>query len=55
MPRDVVVYHEVTRGETVTSIAGKYGTTVGKVLEANRLWARDRIYPGQKIKVPVKR
>ncbi|MFH1314001.1 MAG: LysM peptidoglycan-binding domain-containing protein [Candidatus Eisenbacteria bacterium] len=55
VPRDVLVYHEVTRGETISSIAGKYGATVNKVLEANEMKARDRIYPGQKIKVPVRR
>jgi N-acetylmuramoyl-L-alanine amidase len=55
VPEDVVVYHEVTRGETISSIAHKYGATVKKVLEINRLGSRDRIYPGQKIKVPVKR
>jgi LysM repeat protein len=55
VPQDVVVYHEVTRGETISSIASKYGASVSRVLEANRLGARDRIYPGQKIKVPVTR
>jgi LysM repeat protein len=55
VPRDVTVYHEVTRGETISSIAGKYGATVRKVLEANEMRSRDRIYPGQKIKVPVRR
>ena len=55
MPEGVVVYHEVTRGETISSIAHKYGATVKKVLQINELGARDRIYPGQKIRVPVRR
>jgi membrane-bound lytic murein transglycosylase D len=48
-----VVLHEVRRGETITSIARRYGTSVSNVLKANGLRSRDTIYPGQKIKVPI--
>jgi membrane-bound lytic murein transglycosylase D len=48
-----VVVHEVRRGETITSIARKYGASIPTVLRANGLGSRDKIYPGQKIKVPM--
>jgi membrane-bound lytic murein transglycosylase D len=48
------VTHVVKRGETITSIARKYGSTTENVLRANGLGSRDKIYPGQSIKVPVK-
>jgi LysM repeat protein len=47
------VVHTVRKGETVTSIARKYGTSIESVLRANGLSSRDKIYPGQTLKVPV--
>ncbi len=43
-------YHKVRRGETLTSIAAKYGTTVQKLKKLNGLKS-DRIRYGQRIKV----
>ena len=43
-------YHRVRRGETLTSIAAKNGTTVSKIKKLNGLKS-DRIREGQKLKV----
>jgi membrane-bound lytic murein transglycosylase D len=48
-----LIVHQVKRGETITGIARKYGASTSTVLRANRLRSRDKIYPGQKIKVPL--
>ncbi|MDR2997912.1 MAG: LysM peptidoglycan-binding domain-containing protein [Microbacterium sp.] len=41
--------HTVVKGDTVYSIARKYGTSVSSILSANRLGASAIIYPGQKL------
>lgn len=43
-------YHKVRRGETLTSIAAKYGTTVSKLKKLNGLRS-DKIRDGQRLKV----
>lgn len=43
-------YHKVRRGETLSSIAAKHGTTVSKLKKLNRLRS-DRIRYGQRLKV----
>jgi membrane-bound lytic murein transglycosylase D len=53
-PRDEVIVHSVRRGDTITSIAKKYGASSGDVLKENGLGPRDKIYPGQKIRVRVR-
>lgn len=42
----------VQKGDTLYSIANKYGTTVANLRRYNNFW-RDVVYPGQKLKVPV--
>ena len=42
--------HKVRRGETLVSIARKYGITVSKLKSLNNLKS-SRIYPGQSLKV----
>jgi membrane-bound lytic murein transglycosylase D len=54
-PGEEIVIHSVRRGETITSIARKYGASSQAVLKENGLGPRDTIYPGQKIRVPVRR
>ncbi len=49
------VTHKVRRGETVASIARKYGTTPEQIRKYNRLDRSYRIYPGQLLKVPTTR
>jgi membrane-bound lytic murein transglycosylase D len=51
MPDGQPAVHSVKRGETISSIAERYGTSVGEVLSLNGLGSRDKIYPGQKIRI----
>jgi LysM repeat protein len=46
--------HEVVSGETLTSIALRYGTTAAALSAANDLSNNDLIYVGQVLKVPGK-
>ena len=46
--------HTVRRGETLTSIANKYGVTVSALRQANNI-SGDRINVGQKLKIPAKK
>jgi LysM repeat protein len=43
----------VQRGETVYSIANRYGTTVDAIAAANDLSNPQTIYVGQKLKIPT--
>ena len=45
--------HVVRRGETLYSIARRYGTTVEALMQANGLSDPTRIYAGQRLIVPV--
>jgi LysM domain len=45
-------YHTVERGDTLTAIARRYGTTVGVLIEANGLDQDAVIRPGQLIYIP---
>ena len=47
------VKHEIKRGETVSSIAAKYGVSQYAILESNNLNRRARIYAGKTLIVPV--
>jgi len=49
----VPVYHIVKKGETLSSIAKKYGTTVQNIKKLNKLKS-STIYPGQKLIVKYK-
>ena len=44
-------YHTVKKGETLSGIAKKYGTTVDKLVSANGIKNPNLIYVGQRIKV----
>jgi membrane-bound lytic murein transglycosylase D len=46
----VITYHKVRKGETMASIATKYGVSVEKILEWNAL-RTSNIYVGQRIKL----
>jgi len=39
-------------GDTLFSIARRYGTTVGELSRINHIWNPDRIYAGQVILIP---
>ena len=44
-------YHVVARGESLSQIAGKYGLTVDKLRNLNKMTPRQNIQPGQKLRV----
>jgi lipoprotein-anchoring transpeptidase ErfK/SrfK len=46
--------HKVKRGETLYSIARRYGTTVNAIVKANGIKHRNRIYVGQRLSIPGK-
>ena len=48
---DVGIIHIVTRGQTLTSIAKKYNTTVSALVKLNNIPNPDRIYVGQRLKI----
>ncbi len=50
--RKTVRYHVVKRGETLSGIAVKYGTTVEALVRANHLANPDFIYVGQRLIIP---
>jgi membrane-bound lytic murein transglycosylase D len=52
-PAPVAKHHKVSSGETISAIARRYGVSTGEVLKLNGLGSRDRIYPGQTIKIPT--
>jgi LysM repeat protein len=46
-----VIYHVVKKGDTLTSIARKYSTTVQKIKTKNKLKS-DNLQIGQKLTMP---
>lgn len=44
-------YHTVKKGETLTSIAKKYKTTISKLVKLNKLKNPNLIIPGQKLRI----
>jgi membrane-bound lytic murein transglycosylase D len=51
-PRVEFAEHRVRRGETLSKIARKYGTSVQAIVDANRLGSRNRVVVGQRLVVP---
>lgn len=45
------VYYVVKRGDTLSGIASKYGTTYQRLAKINGIADPNKIYPGQKIRV----
>ncbi|MFC1476224.1 LysM peptidoglycan-binding domain-containing protein [Candidatus Zixiibacteriota bacterium] len=45
--------HRVNKGETISTIARRYGISQGALVDANKLRSRHRIYVGQVLTVPV--
>ena len=50
---DDYIIHKVQSGETVSSIATKYNTTVQAIVEANNLASASVIRVGQELKIPT--
>jgi len=46
-------YHRVRRGETLYAIGRRYGTTVKRLQQDNHLGPRDKLHPGQVLKVRI--
>ena len=49
--KPAVEYYTVKKGDTLSGIAKKYGTTVHQLVQANRISNPNKIYVGQKLKV----
>jgi membrane-bound lytic murein transglycosylase D len=46
--------HRVRSGDTLSSIAGRYGTTVSALMRANGLRSANRLRVGQRLRVPLR-
>jgi len=51
-PRPAYVYHRVRRGETLSTIARRYHTSVRNIMAANNLRHSSYIVAGKKLKIP---
>jgi len=51
-PKDSYATHRVRNGETLSTIARRYGTSINKIVAANNLRSRNRIRAGQRLKIP---
>ena len=51
-PQPAFVYHRVRSGETLSTIARRYRTSVGKIMRANSLRRSNFIVAGKKLKIP---
>jgi membrane-bound lytic murein transglycosylase D len=53
-PKQTYVVHRVRRGETLSTIAVRYRTSIGRIMEANNLRSGRIIRAGQKLKIPLR-
>ena len=51
-PRPAFVYHRVKKGETLSTIARRYHTSVKKIMWANNMKRSSYIVAGKKLKIP---
>jgi LysM repeat protein len=51
-PESSEIVHIVRWGENLTSIAAQYGTTIQAIMNANGLTNANRIYAGQRLRIP---
>ena len=49
--KNILKYHIVKKGDTLSEIADKYNTTISKICSLNRINAKDIIQLGQKIQI----
>jgi membrane-bound lytic murein transglycosylase D len=53
-PTPLYVTHRVRSGETLSVIASRYGTSVSAIMRSNHLRSANRIWPGQRLRIPVR-
>jgi len=53
-PKQSFVVHRVRRGETLSTIAVRYRTSIGRIMDANNLRRGRIIRVGQKLKIPLR-
>jgi len=51
-PQTKPLVYVVKRGDNLEEIARKHGTTIRALMQVNRIKSRNRIYVGQKLKIP---
>lgn len=51
-PRKGGAVYVVQHGDTLSAIAGRYGTSVAAIVHANHIPNADLIYPGQRVRIP---
>ncbi len=52
MPPATSSYYTVRAGDTATAIAARFGVTLSALVQANGLTSADRIYVGQRLRIP---
>lgn len=52
--RRTFAHHTVRRGETLSTIAGKYGVSMSELQSTNRIANANKIYPGMNLVIPSK-
>jgi membrane-bound lytic murein transglycosylase D len=52
LPQPAFVYHRVRRGQTLSTIARKYHTSVGAIMRANNMRRSHYIRIGKRLKIP---
>jgi len=50
-----ITTHRVRRGDTLSRVAARYGTSVDQIMQLNHLRSAHRIFPGQQLQVPDRR
>ena len=53
-PTPSFITHRVRRGETLSRIAQRYGTSVTQIMRSNNIRSAHRIWPGQRLQIPVR-
>lgn len=48
------IVYTIQRGDTLSKIAARYGTTVAVLVELNNIANKNRIYAGHKLLIPAR-
>lgn len=52
-PKPEWIKHRIRKGQTLSSIASRYGTTVSALIAANNITNKNRLHVGQTIRIPT--